>query len=146
MGRQALMTWKAFRTARSCWLDSADKERANVLPNGQLSTGNDDMKNAPTFEMKNHTRRKKRPQTEGESRYHKGWLPIPDTTWCERLRFLRVKKVSGCVLEAIVFSNGKTVACWQTKVPEVAVYESLEQFLSVRTKERGYEIVEDRQI
>ena len=65
---------------------------------------------------------------------------------CPRLRFLRVKKVSGCVLEAIVFSNGKTVACWQTKVPEVAVYESLEQFLSVRTKERGYEIVEDRQI
>lgn len=39
------------------------------------------MKNAPTFEMINHTRRKKRPQTEGESRYHKGWLPIADTRW-----------------------------------------------------------------
>jgi len=62
------------------------------------------------------------------------------------LRFLKVKKVSGCLLEAVVFDNGKTVACWQTKVPEVAVYNSVEEFLSVRTKERGYEIIEDRSI
>lgn len=49
-------------------------------------------------------------------------------------------------MEVVVFSNGKCVACWQTKVPEVAVYENLEQFLSVRTKERGYEKVFDGEI
>lgn len=59
------------------------------------------------------------------------------------MRILKLKKSSGCILEVIVFDNGKTVACWQTKVPEIAIYESLEQFLSVRTKERGYEIIYD---
>jgi hypothetical protein len=59
------------------------------------------------------------------------------------VRFLKLKKTSGCVLEVVVFDNGFTVACWQTKVPEIAVYQSLEQFLSVRTKERGYKIVFD---
>lgn len=59
------------------------------------------------------------------------------------MRFLKLKKTSGCILEVVVFDNGMTVACWQTKVPEVAVYKNLRQFLSVRTKERGYEIVWD---
>jgi len=62
------------------------------------------------------------------------------------LRLLKLRKISGCILHVVVLDNGKTVACWQTKVPEVAVYESLEQFLSVRTKERGYEIISDRKV
>jgi hypothetical protein len=48
------------------------------------------------------------------------------------------QKSSGCILEAVEFDNGKVVATWLTTVPEVAVYENLEQFLSVRTPERGY--------
>lgn len=59
------------------------------------------------------------------------------------MRTLKLRKSTGCILEAVVFSNGKVVACWQTNVPEVAVYENLEQFLSVRTKERGFEIIFD---
>jgi hypothetical protein len=62
------------------------------------------------------------------------------------MRILRLVKKTGCVLDAVVFDNGFTVACWQTKVPEVAVYQSVEQFLSVRTKERGYEIISDRTV
>jgi hypothetical protein len=54
-----------------------------------------------------------------------------------------VKKNTGCVLDAIVFDNGITVACWQTDIPEVAVYQNVEQFLSVRTPERGYNIIMD---
>jgi hypothetical protein len=61
------------------------------------------------------------------------------------MRILKLRKSSGCILEAIEFDNGKVVACWQTVVPEVATYDNLEQFLSVRTKERGYEIVENRE-
>ena len=53
---------------------------------------------------------------------------------------MKLEKNSGCELEVIVFSNGITVACWQTDVPEVAVYPAMEQFLSVRTPERGYRI------
>jgi len=49
-------------------------------------------------------------------------------------------------LEVIVFSNGKVVSCWQTNVPEVVIYENLEQFLSVRTEERGYTLLEDNEI
>jgi len=62
------------------------------------------------------------------------------------MRVLILRKNTGCILEVIVFDNGFTVACWQTGVPEVAVYQNLEQFLKVRTAERGYEILSDRTI
>ena len=62
------------------------------------------------------------------------------------MRVLKLRKSTGCLLEAIVFDNGFVVACWQTKIPEIAVYQTLEQFLSVRTKERGYEIIFDKVI
>lgn len=59
------------------------------------------------------------------------------------MRTFRVQKNTGCILEVIEFSNGKIAACWQTKIPEVAVYDSLEQFMSARTPERGYTILEE---
>lgn len=59
------------------------------------------------------------------------------------MRILKLRKNTGCILEAVEFDNGKVCACWQTNVPEIACYDSLEQFLSVRTKERGYEIISD---
>jgi len=59
------------------------------------------------------------------------------------MRIIKVKKNTGCILEVIVYSNGITVSCWQTGVPEVAVYQNLELFMSVRTKERGYEVIYD---
>lgn len=62
------------------------------------------------------------------------------------MKILKFRKNSGCILEVVVFNNGFTVACWQTKIPEVAVYQNLEQFLSVRTKERGYEKVFEKEI
>lgn len=51
------------------------------------------------------------------------------------MNFLRKGK---CVLEVIQFSNGKVAACWQTEVPEVAIYNSIDEFLKVRTRARGY--------
>lgn len=54
------------------------------------------------------------------------------------IRILKFKKNTGCILEVIVFSNGKVTSCWQTGVPEVAYYDNLELFLKVRTPERGY--------
>lgn len=57
---------------------------------------------------------------------------------------LKLRKNTGCLLEAMVFDNGITVACWQTDIPEVAVYPSFEQFLRVRTKSRGYEIIAEK--
>ncbi len=62
------------------------------------------------------------------------------------MRILRFKKDTGCVIEAIVFGNGYTVACWQTGIPEVAVYQNIEQFLNVRTEERGYRKIFDSEI
>lgn len=67
------------------------------------------------------------------------------------MRVLKFKKNSGCLLEVVEFDNGKVASCWQVKypeegVPEVAVYDSLEQFLSVRTPERGYTLIEDKEI
>lgn len=62
------------------------------------------------------------------------------------MRILKLRKNSGCVLEVVVFDNGFTVACWQTEVPEVAVYQNLNQFLKVRTKERGYIILSDKEV
>ena len=59
------------------------------------------------------------------------------------MRVIIVKKNTGCVLQAIVFDNGLTVSCWQTAVPEVAVYQNVEQFLSVRTEGRGYTVISD---
>jgi hypothetical protein len=59
------------------------------------------------------------------------------------MRIIKLQKNSGCILEAVVFSNGKVCACWQTPVPEVAIYESLSQFLSVRTPEKGYTIISE---
>lgn len=57
------------------------------------------------------------------------------------MKTFRVQKNTGCILEVVVFSNGKVVSCWQTGVPEVAVYESLDLFMEVRTKERGYSVL-----
>lgn len=62
------------------------------------------------------------------------------------MRILKLRKNSGCILEAIEFDNGFVVSCWQTGVPEVAVYGNLQLFLSVRTKERGYIIISDKKI
>jgi hypothetical protein len=62
------------------------------------------------------------------------------------MRILKFRKNSGCILEVIEFDNGFVVSCWQTHVPEVAVYPNLTQFLSVRTKERGYELISDEVI
>jgi len=62
------------------------------------------------------------------------------------MRILKLRKNTGCLLEVIEFDNGFVVACWQTTVPEIAIYQSIEQFLSVRTRDRGYEIISDRTI
>jgi hypothetical protein len=62
------------------------------------------------------------------------------------MRIMKLRKNTGCILEVVVFDNGFTVACWQTDVPEVAVYQNLEQFFKVRTKERGYEVISDKTI
>ena len=59
------------------------------------------------------------------------------------MRILTFRKASGCILEVVEFSNGKVVACWQTTVPEVATYDNLKQFLSVRTPERGFTKIYD---
>jgi hypothetical protein len=72
--------------------------------------------------------------------------PSPEMVCPEsNLRILKLQKSTGCFLETVVFSNGKVCACWQTTVPEVAIYENIEQFLSVRTSERGYKILSDSQ-
>lgn len=72
--------------------------------------------------------------------------PSPERVCPEsNLRILKLQKSTGCFLETVVFSNGKVCACWQTTVPEVAIYENIEQFLSVRTSERGYKILSDSQ-
>lgn len=63
------------------------------------------------------------------------------------MRILKLRKSSGCILEVVEFDNGFVAACWQTEIcPEVAVYQNLEQFLSVRTPERGYTIIENQEI
>ena len=59
------------------------------------------------------------------------------------MRILKFRKNSGCILEVVEFDNGKVTSCWQTAVPEVATYDSLEQFLRMRTPERGYTKVYD---
>lgn len=58
----------------------------------------------------------------------------------------KFQKKSGCIIQVVEFSNGKVVSCWQTKVPEVAVYDNIEQFLSVRTEERGYKLISKEEI
>lgn len=62
------------------------------------------------------------------------------------MRVMKFRKNTGCILEVIVFDNGWTVSCWQTSVPEVAIYERLDKFLSVRTPERGYEKISDIEV
>lgn len=57
------------------------------------------------------------------------------------MKIFKFKKNTGCILEVIEFDNGFTVACWQTDIPEVAVYQSIDQFMSVRTRERGYKMI-----
>jgi len=59
------------------------------------------------------------------------------------VKIIKLKKDTGCELETIVFDNGITVSCWQTGVPEVAVYQTEALFRSVRTKARGYSITEE---
>lgn len=59
------------------------------------------------------------------------------------MRALRFRKSSGCTLEVAVFSNGKVAACWQTPVPEVAIYDSLDQFVSVRRPDAGYRVTDN---
>jgi len=60
------------------------------------------------------------------------------------MRHLKFRKSSGCILQVVEFDDGKVVAVWVTgAVHEVAVYDNLTQFLSVRTKERGYEKIYD---
>ena len=54
------------------------------------------------------------------------------------MKILKFSKNGKCVLEVVEFSNGKVSSCWQTDVPEVAVYDNLDLFLKVRTPERGY--------
>lgn len=63
-----------------------------------------------------------------------------------KIRIIKVKKTTGCIQEAIVFSNGKTVSCWQTDVPEIAIYDTPEQYLAVRTPERGYTIIRTQEV
>ena len=58
------------------------------------------------------------------------------------MKTLKFMKNTGCILEVIVFSNGRVASCWQTGVPEVAVYDNLDMFLKVRTPERGYTQIE----
>ena len=63
------------------------------------------------------------------------------------MRILKLRKNSGCILEVIEFDNGFVAACWQTEIcPEVAVYQNLQQFLNVRTLDRGYEKIYDKEI
>lgn len=62
------------------------------------------------------------------------------------MRILKFKKNTGCIIEVIVFDNGFTVSSWQTDVPEIAVYQNLNQFLKIRTKQRGYEKILDIKI
>jgi hypothetical protein len=62
------------------------------------------------------------------------------------MRVIKLRKNTGCILEVVVFDNGFVTSCWQTAVPEVAVYQNIEQFLSVRTKERGYIIISDIEV
>ena len=60
------------------------------------------------------------------------------------MKIYLAKKDTGCYLEVVEFSNGMTVSCWITPVPEVAVYTSMKQFMKVRTKERGYTVKETK--
>lgn len=62
------------------------------------------------------------------------------------MKILKFKKNTGCILEVVEFDNGKVVSTWLTKIPEVATYENLEQFLSVRTEERGYTKIFEEEI
>lgn len=62
------------------------------------------------------------------------------------MRILKFKKNTGCIIEVIVFDNGLTVSSWQTDIPEIAVYQNINQFLSVRTKERGYTKLVDYEV
>ena len=62
------------------------------------------------------------------------------------MRILKLRKSSGCILEVIEFDNSKVAACWQTDVPEVAMYDNLDQFLRMRTPERGYTLIENRKV
>lgn len=59
------------------------------------------------------------------------------------MRALRFRKDSGCVLEVVQFGNGKVVACWQAPVPEVAVYDSMDQFMAARSPDRGYRVTDN---
>lgn len=59
------------------------------------------------------------------------------------MKIYRVQKNSGCILEVVEFSNGLVTACWQTGVPEVATYQNIEQFMKVRTPERGYTVLDN---
>jgi hypothetical protein len=64
------------------------------------------------------------------------------------MRLLRYRKSTGCILEVFVFSNGKVAASWTDHAPvrEVAVYDCLLDFQVVRTKERGYTLIEDMKL
>lgn len=62
------------------------------------------------------------------------------------MRILKFRKNTGCIIQVVVFDNGLTVSSWQTDIPEIAVYQNLNQFLRVRTKERGYEKIFDKEI
>lgn len=62
------------------------------------------------------------------------------------MRLLKFRKNTGCIIQVVVFDNGLTVSAWQTGIPEIAVYQNLKQFLSVRTKERGYEKIFEKEM
>lgn len=61
------------------------------------------------------------------------------------MRQLILQKKTGCKLEVVVYSNGKVAACWvpPAPVPEVAVYDNIEEFFKVRSPERGYTVIYD---
>ena len=59
---------------------------------------------------------------------------------------MKFRKDTGCIIDVVIFDNGLTVSAWQTDIPEIAIYQNLNQFLSVRTKERGYKKIFDRTV